>query len=99
MAAVTDVVAKLERVRSEDTLWAVVAWLGTQRRIAEVFPSRARALADRDWREGEVKAYVHLLRGTDQPVPRYGVTPIRRSDLPRRWRPLPALGFLRGQFF
>jgi hypothetical protein len=82
----------------EDALWAVVAWLGPQRRVAEVFTSRARALADRDWREREVRAYVSLLLGTRQPVPRYIVTPIRRSDLPRRWTPLPALGFLRGQF-
>ena len=87
------------RPGNDDSLWAVVAWLGTQRRIAEVFPSRARALADCDWREREVRAYVHLFRGTGQPVPRYGVTPVRRSDLPRRWKPLPALGFLRGQFF
>lgn len=86
------------RPGSDDRLWAVVAWLGTQRRIAEVFPSRARALADCDWREREVHAYVHLFRGTGQPVPRYGVTPVRRSDLPKRWKPLPALGFLRGHF-
>ncbi len=82
----------------EDTLWAVVAWLGPQRRVAEVFTSRARALADRDWREQEVHAYAHLLRGTQQPAPRYSVVPVRRSDLPRRWTPLPALGFLHGQF-
>ncbi len=82
----------------EDALWAVVAWFGTQRRVAEVFPSRARALADRDWREREVNAYASLLLGTRQPAPRYIVMPIRRSDLPRRWTPLPALGFLRGQF-
>ena len=82
----------------EDALWAVIAWLGPQRRVAEVFTSRARALADRDWREREVNAYAHLLRGTRQPVPRYSVVPVRRSDLPRRWTPLPALGFLRGQF-
>jgi hypothetical protein len=82
----------------EDSLWAVIAWLGSQRRVAEVFPSRARALADRDWREREVQAYRTVLLGTTHPVPRYSVAPIRRSDLPKRWRPLPALGFLRGQF-
>ena len=49
--------------------------------------------------EREVRAYVHLFRGTGQAVPRYGVTPVRRSDLPKRWKPLPALGFLRGQLF
>jgi hypothetical protein len=31
-------------------------------------------------------------------VPRYSVAPVRRTDLPRGWKPLPALGFLRGQF-
>ncbi len=83
---------------SDDSLWAVIAWLGTQRRIAEVFPSRARALAEREWREREVMAYLHLLAANAQPVPQYSVAPVRRSDLPRKWRPLPALGFLRGQF-
>lgn len=97
--AVTDQVANFPKAANEDSLWAVIAWVGTQRRIAEVFPSRARALADCDWREREVKAYIHLFRHTNQPVPRYGIAPVRRSDLPRKWRPLPALGFLRGQFF
>jgi hypothetical protein len=32
------------------------------------------------------------------PVPNYSVSSIRRADLPRNWQPLPALGFLRGQF-
>ena len=86
------------RAGGEDSLWAVIAWLGTQRRVAEVFPSRARALADCEWRQREVRAYAHLLQGTAHPLPMYGVAPVRRSDLPRRWRPLPALGFLRGQF-
>ena len=82
---------------SEGGLWAVIAWLGQQRRVAEVFPTRAKALADLDWREREVRAYAHLLRGPGQALPRYGIAPIRRSDLPNRWRPLPALGFLRGR--
>ncbi len=82
----------------DDSLWAVIAWLGSQRRVAEVFNSRAKALADRDWRERQVQAYGTVFIGTSHPVPRYMVAPIRRSDLPRRWTPLPALGFLRGQF-
>ena len=92
-------VAFVSKARSDDALWAVVAWLGTQRRIAEVFPSHARAMADRDWRDREVRAYLHLFNGSGQPIPRYSVAPVRRSDLPRRWRPLPALAFLRGQMF
>ena len=90
-------VASLPKAGSDDSLWAVIAWVGKQRRVAEVFPSRARALADCNWREQEVKAYLHLLRGSGQPLPHYGVAPVRRSDLPRKWKPMPALGFLRGQ--
>lgn len=85
-------------VGRDDTLWAVVASLGKTERIAEIFPSRTAALADRSWREQQVSAYAAFLRGSSQPVPRYSVAPIRRTDLPRAWRPLPALGFLRGQF-
>ena len=82
----------------DDTLWAVVASLGKTDRIAEIFPNRTAALADRIWREQQVSAYAAFLRASKQPVPRYSVTPIRRTDLPKAWRPLPALGFLRGQF-
>ncbi len=48
-------------------------------------------------RDQQVKAYADWLVRAKQPVPHYSVTPIRRSDLPRKWTPLPALGFLRGQ--
>ena len=82
----------------EDTVWAVVASVGRTDRIADIYPTRLAALADRAWREQQVRAYDALLRGTSQGVPRYSVAPIRRADLPRRWTPLPALGFLRGQF-
>ncbi len=82
----------------DDTLWAVMASMGRTHRVAEVFPNRAAALADRAWREQQVRAYGQFLRGTRQPVPLYSVTPIRRTDLPKSWTPLPALGFLRGKF-
>lgn len=82
----------------EDTLWAVMASLGKIDRIADIHASRPAALADRSWREAQVRAYAQFLRTTRQPVPQYSVTPIRRADLPKAWRPLPALGFLRGQF-
>ncbi len=81
----------------DDTLWAVVAVLGRVNRIAEVYPSRSAALADRTWREQQVDAYAGFLRGSKQPVPHYSVAPIRRADLPKTWRPLPALGFLHGK--
>ena len=45
----------------------------------------------------QVRAYAGFLESSAQPYPRYAVKPIRRSDLPRRWKPLPALGFLNGK--
>ncbi len=82
----------------DDTLWAVVARIGRTSKVAEIFPNRVAALADRDWRESQVSAYAGWMRNAKQPVPQYSVAPVRRADLPRGWRPLPALGFLRGQF-
>jgi hypothetical protein len=81
----------------DETLWAVCATVGRATRVAEVFRSRAAALADREWRAQQVQAYEDFLRRSRQPVPHYSVAPIRRADLPRKWTPLPALGFLRGQ--
>jgi hypothetical protein len=83
---------------TDDTLWAVVASIGRNSRVAEIFSSRHAALADRAWREQQVVEYTGFLRTCRQPVPRYSVAPVRRTDLPRGWKPLPALGFLRGQF-
>ncbi len=85
-------------IAREDTLWAVVASMGKTSRVAEIYPSRTAALADRTWREQQVDAYAGFLRTTRQPLPRYSVAPIRRADLPKAWQPLPALGFLRGKF-
>lgn len=85
-----------KRKNSEDSLWAVVAVIGRVIRIAEVFPNRNAALCDQAWREAEVRAYAGFLERTGQLIPRYTVRPIRRTDLPRRWKPLPALGFLNG---
>lgn len=91
-------VVPLRRPRAEDSLWAVIASLGRQDRIAEIYPTREAALADRSWRAAQVAAYAGFLAGARQPLPHYSVAPIRRSDLPKAWRPLPALGFLRGTF-
>jgi hypothetical protein len=82
----------------DDTLWAVVATVGRQHRVAEIFRNRDAALADRAWRAEQVRAYRDFLERASQPVPHYSVTPIRRADLPRKWTPLPALGFLRGEY-
>jgi hypothetical protein len=84
------------RKTSEASLWAVVATMGRVIRIAEIYSDRNAALRDLAWREGEVRAYAGFLERNAQPVPRYAVKPINRSDLPRRWKPLPALGFLNG---
>lgn len=92
-----DGVVSLSSVR-EDRFWAVIASVGRTRRIAEIFSSRDAAMADRAWREAQVRAYAALLRSSRQPPPNYSVEPMRRSDLPKTWRPLPALGFLHGQF-
>ena len=81
---------------SEDSLWAVVAIIGRVIRIAEIFPNRTAALRDQAWREAQVRAYASFLERTGQAPPRYIIRPIRRTDLPRRWKPLPALGFLNG---
>ncbi|KAA2212548.1 hypothetical protein [Teichococcus oryzae] len=90
-------VVSLSRAR-DDKMWAVVAMVGRKARVADIYASRAAAEADRHWREQQVQAYAGFLRSSSMPVPSYNVTTIRRSDLPRSWRPLPALGFLRGQF-
>ncbi len=82
----------------EDTLWAVMASFGRTTRVAEIYPSRGAALADRLWREQQVRAYAGTLLTTREATPHYSVAPIRRADLPRAWKPLPALGFLRGKF-
>lgn len=81
----------------EDTLWAVVASMGRTTRIAEIFSSRLAALADQAWREQQVQAYSSFLRTARQPTPHYTVRPIKRAEVPRPWKPLPALGFLQGK--
>ncbi len=86
-----------KRRGGEDSLWAVIAIVDRVIRIAEIFPSRPAALADQAWREAQVRAYAGFLERAEQPYPRYSVRPIRRTDLPRRWKPLPALGFLNGK--
>jgi len=81
----------------DDTLWAVVASIGRTHRVAEIFPNRQAAMADRAWREQQVMAYAGFLSRSRQPAPNYSIRPIRRNELPRSWRPLPALGFLHGK--
>ena len=86
-----------DKTGGEDRIWAVIATSGRSTRVAEIYPTRDAAVADQAWREQQVRAYAQFLRLSRQPVPSYSVAPIRRADLPRSWRPLPALGFLRGR--
>ena len=90
-------VVSLARPR-DDTRWAVVASIGRNSKVANIYASRAAALEDRAWREAQVAAHAGFLSTCSQPAPRYSVAPMRRADLPRGWTPLPALGFLRGKF-
>ena len=83
---------------SDDVWWAVVASMGRVNRVADIYADRASALANRAWREQQVTAYAGVLTKFRAPAPTYTVTQIRRAELPRGWRPLPALGFLRGRF-
>jgi hypothetical protein len=71
--------------------------MGRTSRVAEIFSNRLAALADKAWREQQVQAYAHFLRSSRQPAPSYHIRPIKRAELPRAWRPLPALGFLQGK--
>ncbi|MGB8843300.1 MAG: hypothetical protein WCC64_19770 [Aliidongia sp.] len=82
----------------DDTVWAVLAIVGRIERVAEIHSNRRAALDDRAWREHQVMAYRALLDRARQPAPRYSVAPMKRADLPRGWRPLPALGILYGRF-
>ena len=59
-------VASLGRA-PDDTLWAVVASVGKTHRVAEVYANRRAALADRTWREQQVRAYEAFLRNARRP--------------------------------
>src|ERR1700709_198933 len=79
-----DGIVSLAAVR-EDRFWAVVACVGRTRRIAEIFTSRDAALADRAWREQQVRAYESFLRSSRHPPPNYSVEQMRRADIPKTW--------------
>lgn len=78
-------------------MWAVIATVGRVVRIADIHVNQALAQADQTWREQQVRAYLGFLLRSEQPVPRYTIRPLHRAQLPRGWRPLPALGFLDGR--
>jgi hypothetical protein len=93
----SEVVAIRGSGRRDDSLWAVIVASGKTETIANIYPTRDAAMADRDWRATQVAAYAQFLRQARQPAPHYRISLIRRADLPRSWRPLPALGFLWGR--
>ena len=72
----------------DDTLWAVIAALGRTNRIADIYPDRNAALADRNWREQQVTAYSGFLRTSRQPVPSYSVRPDPPRGPPQILAPL-----------
>ncbi|QHC34980.1 hypothetical protein [Komagataeibacter xylinus] len=80
-----------------DESWAVEARTGRETCIASIYATRAAAEADCAWRNSQVTAYRAFLERNAVAVPQYSIRPYRRADLPRAWRPLPALGFLHGQ--
>ncbi|NHN84164.1 hypothetical protein GOB93_05835 [Acetobacter musti] len=81
-----------------DRIWAVIAIIGRRRRVANIYPTREAALTDCAWRREQVKAYERFLSQSEEPAPLYHIAPIHRSELPRGWKPMPALGLLQGRF-
>lgn len=79
-------------------MWAVIATIGRTRQVASLYPTRAAALADCEWRQEQVRAYARFLRLARDPVPLYHIAPMHRAELPKGWKPLPALGLLQGRF-
>lgn len=84
---------------ASETLWAVIAWHGKSSRIANVHATHEAARADCEWRSRQVREYRQFLASEQKMPLRYDVRKIGRAELPRRWVPLPALGFLRGHGF
>lgn len=79
---------------NKNKLWASVFYIKGKRYITNIYNSHQQAVEDCLWRDKEVQAYKHLFTGNKQPIPEYYLTTIHRSELPKNWKPLPALGFL-----
>jgi len=96
--AVSEIIPLRPALPKSDTFWAVLASQGKHTVIANIYMTQKEAEADWQWRVGQVSAYSLFLRTEKQDVPVYRIEKIKRSDLPRNWAPLPALGMLRGKF-
>ncbi|QNT77641.1 hypothetical protein [Entomobacter blattae] len=84
------------RSRRKGEIWAVIALVGKKKVVASIYSTFEAAQADCQWRRQQVTAYTNFLQNSQQPVPFYTITPFSRNELPKQWRPLPALGFLHG---
>ncbi|EUK17749.1 hypothetical protein [Commensalibacter papalotli (ex Servin-Garciduenas et al. 2014)] len=79
---------------SKNKLWATAFYLKGKRYVTNIYSSHQQAIEDCIWRQKEVQAYKQLLISAQQPIPEYYVTTVHQSELPKNWKPLPALGFL-----
>ncbi|MDI2091032.1 hypothetical protein [Commensalibacter oyaizuii] len=80
--------------KNKNKLWATAFLIKGKRCVANIYTSKCKAIEDCLWRQKEVNAYKHLLISNNQPVPHYYIITLHRSELPKNWKPLPALGFL-----
>lgn len=85
------------RNRKPGEIWAVIMSTGKKHQVASIYAQRNAAEADCAWRQQQVHSYTSFLQKSNQPIPHYSITPISRAELPKNWRPLPALGLLYGQ--
>lgn len=83
-----------QKTISKNKLWATAFVHKGKQQITNIYSSHQQAMEDCLWREKEVQAYKQLLINSQQPIPRYYITTLHRSELPKNWKPLPALGFL-----
>ncbi|MDG6094184.1 hypothetical protein LOC54_03475 [Acetobacter sp. AN02] len=90
--------SRVGRGKQNDRGWAVVAVIRTKRSIAGWYSTREAAQSDCAWRREQVRAYSQFLQSSDVPVPDYHIAPLARSELPKNWKPAPALGLLHGKF-
>lgn len=84
----------LKKTISTNKLWATAFYLKGKRYITNIYSTHQQAVEDCLWREKEVQAYKQLLISNQQPIPEYYITTVHRSELPKNWKPSPALGFL-----
>lgn len=80
--------------KSKNKIWAVAFFANGKRHIASIYYTWKQAATDCAWRQKEVRAYQQFLEKNNQVIPQYSIITIHASELPKKWRPIPALGFL-----